>query len=71
MPSSPDGAATAIRAALSGHGHATLIRAPEALRSMVDVFHPQEPGVERLSQRLKNGFDPEGVLNTGRMRAVS
>ena len=48
-------------------GHATLIRAPAELRSAVPVFQPQDPGLARLSQRLKEGFDPRGILNPGRM----
>ncbi len=72
LPASPDGAEPQVRSAIRGAGgHATLIRAPESLRSIIDVFQPQEAGVERLSQRLREGFDPEGILNTGRMRAVT
>ena len=60
-----------IRAAVGEvGGHATLIRGPESLRSTIEVFQPQADGLERLSQRLRNGFDPEGILNSGRMRAV-
>ena len=72
VPASPDGAEQVIRAAVGAiGGHATLIRAPRALRTMIEVFHPQDAGVEQLSQRLRKGFDPEGILNPGRMRAVS
>ena len=70
MPDSADAGAQAIRAAVASRGgHATLIRASEAVRSTVDVFQPQAEGLARLSQRLKTGFDPENILNTGRMRA--
>ncbi len=50
-------------------GHATLIRAPAAARAAVDVFQPQEAGVAALSKRVKDGFDPKGILNPGRMWA--
>jgi glycolate oxidase FAD binding subunit len=50
-------------------GHATLIRAPAAVRAAVDVFEPEEPGLRALSQRVKESFDPKGVLNPGRMWA--
>ena len=71
LPASSDGAAPEIRAAVGAvGGHATLIRAPESVRSMIDVFQPQDAGLEHLSQRLKSGFDPGGILNSGRMRAV-
>ena len=38
-----------------------------APRSM--SFEPQEPGVRALSRRVKESFDPKGVLNPGRMWA--
>ncbi len=50
-------------------GHATLIRAPAALRASLDVFQPQEPALAALSKRVKDSFDPKGVLNPGRMWA--
>ncbi|MEO7559642.1 MAG: glycolate oxidase subunit GlcE, partial [Nitrosospira sp.] len=45
-------------------GHATLFRSHE---SCVDVFHPLEPGVMAIHRRLKEKFDPMGILNPGRM----
>jgi glycolate oxidase FAD binding subunit len=63
-----DGGAGAIRTALAPHGgHATLIRAPAALRSEVEVFQPQAAPLARLSARVKESFDPGGILNPGRM----
>jgi glycolate dehydrogenase FAD-binding subunit len=50
-------------------GHATLVRAPAAVRASVDVFEPQNAGLRALSKRVKEGFDPKGVLNPGRMWA--
>jgi glycolate oxidase FAD binding subunit len=50
-------------------GHATLVRAPAGLRAAVDVFEPQSAGLRALSKRVKDGFDPKGVLNPGRMWA--
>jgi glycolate oxidase FAD binding subunit len=37
------------------------------VRAAVDVFQPLEPGIERLSRKLKATFDPAGILNPGRM----
>ncbi len=54
-------------AADSCNGHATLVRGPEALRSAIPVFHPQPAPVAALSERLRAQFDPQGVLNPGRM----
>jgi glycolate oxidase FAD binding subunit len=56
-----------VRAAIAGHGHATLIRAPEAVRRAVPVFQPQPPSLAALAARIKHSFDPEGILNPGRM----
>lgn len=50
-------------------GHATLIRAPASLRSSVGVFEPQSAALAAVSKRVKDGFDPKGVLNPGRMWA--
>ncbi|HXP31002.1 MAG TPA: glycolate oxidase subunit GlcE [Stellaceae bacterium] len=62
-----DGGAAAIRGALGTWGHATLIRAPDALRAAVPVFQPQSPALAALSARVKDGFDPKRILNRGRM----
>ncbi len=58
--------ATAIRNALGG-GHATLIRAEAGLRAAVPVFHPQPAALAALAKRVKESFDPKGILNPGRM----
>jgi glycolate oxidase FAD binding subunit len=50
-------------------GHATLIRATTIVRANVDVFHPQAAEVAALSKRVKAQFDPQRVLNPGRMYA--
>lgn len=70
MPAQDDAGAAAIRGAVSElGGHATLIRAPAALRAAVAVFEPQEPMLAALTKRVKEGFDPHGILNPGRMWA--
>jgi glycolate oxidase FAD binding subunit len=70
LPPQPDAGAPLVRAALAPlGGHATLVRAPAAVRAAVDVFHPQEAVLAALSKRVKEGFDPKGVLNPGRMWA--
>jgi glycolate oxidase FAD binding subunit len=68
FPNDPD--AVAIRRAVAAiGGHATLIRAPAAVRATVDVFSPEEPASRALAKRVKESFDPKGVLNPGRMWA--
>lgn len=61
-------AAGAIRrAAARCGGRATLVRAPEAARREVGAFHPLPAGRAALDARVKRAFDPEAVLNPGRM----
>lgn len=64
-----DGGASTIRRALAAHGggHATLVRAPSALRQAVAVFEPQAAPLAALTRRVKATFDPEGVFSPGRM----
>jgi glycolate oxidase FAD binding subunit len=70
MPLANEPDATAIRGAVSAvGGHATLIRAPAAVRAAVDVFAPEEPASRALAKRVKESFDPKGMLNPGRMWA--
>ena len=67
---SDDAGAALIRSAVSASGgQATLVRAPAAIRAATDVFAPQEPALAALTRRVKQGFDPKGVLNPGRMWA--
>ena len=65
-----DAGASVVRSAVkSVGGHATLVRAPDAVRLSVDVFEPPAPPVMDLTRRLKATFDPAGILNPGRMYA--
>jgi glycolate oxidase FAD binding subunit len=59
--------AAQVRGALAETGgHATLYRHGD--RSS-EVFHPLPPGMLTLHQRLKQSFDPAGILNPGRLYA--
>jgi len=70
MPFEDEPDAGSIRgAAAELGGHATLIRAPAAVRATVDVFEPEEPALAALTRRVKESFDPKGLLNPGRMWA--
>jgi glycolate oxidase FAD binding subunit len=70
LPPAHDAGAAGVRAAVAAAGgHATLVRAPAASRASVGVFQPQEPVLAALSKRVKESFDPQGVLNPGRMWA--
>jgi glycolate oxidase FAD binding subunit len=70
VPAAADaGAADVRRAVATRGGHATLIRAEPEVRSVVDVFEPLRPEIERLTRGIKSAFDPSGLLNRGRMYA--
>ncbi len=69
LPSAHDGGASRVRSAVAGNGHATLIRASAGLRASVAVFEPQTQGLAALTRRVKESFDPQGVLGPGRMVA--
>jgi glycolate oxidase FAD binding subunit len=57
--------APAIRkAAQDAGGHATLFRNGD---KSVGVFHPLSPALMKIHERLKQAFDPHGILNPGRM----
>ena len=63
-------AAAAIRAALAPlGGHATLVRAPDALRESIDIFEPLSAPLMRITRGIKKSFDPDGVFNSARMYA--
>jgi glycolate oxidase FAD binding subunit len=70
LPRSDDAQAPLVQATVAAAGgHATLIRAPAAVRATVDVFTPEPAPLAALTQRVRKGFDPQGVLNAGRMWA--
>ena len=70
LPATPDASASLVRASVAAAGgHAMLIRAPVAVRAAVDVFTPEAPALAALTKRVRESFDPQGVLNAGRMWA--
>ena len=70
MPFADEPDAAAIRRAVAEiGGHATLVRAPAAVRATLDVFEPENAATRALNKRVKESFDPKAVLNPGRMWA--
>jgi glycolate oxidase FAD binding subunit len=60
--------AGSIRAAVAAYGgHATLFRGGER---NADIFQPLPAPLLAVHRRLKRAFDPEGILNPGRMYAT-
>lgn len=69
-PADGDAGAAAIRTALKPlGGHATLVRAPDAVRAAVDVFQPLAEPLMRVTAGIKKSFDPAGIFEPGRMYA--
>ena len=68
MAESPDARHQIVRGAVGENGgHAMLVRASRDVREQVPVFQPQAKPVADLSRRIKEGLDPHGVFNPGRM----
>jgi glycolate oxidase FAD binding subunit len=60
-----DASADVVRTyAATANGHATLFRGKGSSR-----FHPLDEGLLRVHQKLKYAFDPQHILNPGRMYA--
>ena len=43
-------------------GHASLFRHPQG-----SIFQPLSPGLLRMHRNLKQAFDPENILNPGKL----
>jgi glycolate oxidase FAD binding subunit len=57
-----------LRAAIGeAGGHGTLVRADAETRRAVPVFQPETGALAGLTRRVKENFDPKGILNAGRM----
>ncbi len=48
-------------------GHATLVRASDATKRKLGVFHPEPAPLAAISKGLRQRFDPRGILNPGLM----
>ncbi|MGL5363150.1 MAG: FAD-binding protein [Bosea sp. (in: a-proteobacteria)] len=70
VPAGQDAGTAVIRqvVAKSG-GHATLVRAPLELRAAHPVFQPQPEALAKVTRGVKTSFDPQGLLEPGRMYA--
>ena len=52
-------------------GQADLVRAPESLRETVPVFQAENPALAKINAKIKDNFDPEGILNPGRLMPLN
>jgi glycolate oxidase FAD binding subunit len=65
---------TATHAAIEAAARTTggtwmLMRAPDALRSAVAVVPPEPAALAQITARVKAAFDPDSILNPGRLAA--
>ncbi|OUR79925.1 hypothetical protein A9Q83_02995 [Alphaproteobacteria bacterium 46_93_T64] len=56
-----------LRGNLKSGGHATLIRGSAEQRQNILPFQPQNSVLTRISESIREGFDPARILNPGRM----
>jgi glycolate oxidase FAD binding subunit len=68
-PANESAHAAVERAAAGAGGTWTLFRAPESLRAAVAVVPPEPAPLARITQRVKAAFDPQRILNPGRLYA--
>ena len=52
-------------------GSACLFKAPAALRLDLGTFQPRPKAYQELAERIRASFDPNSVLNPGKLAAVS
>ncbi len=64
-----DGAAAVRDAVRPSGGHATLVRPAGGGPGEGEVFDPPPPVLAMLGDRIKRSFDPDRILNPGRMYA--
>lgn len=65
-----DASAVEIRAAAAASGgYATLVRAGPDIRATTSVFAPLAGPLMKLTSGIKESFDPDRILNPGRMYA--
>jgi glycolate oxidase FAD binding subunit len=67
-PFDPHAHAARVRGALPS-GHATLVRAPDAVRAVTPIFQPSARPLAALAARVKSAFDPHHILAPGRSQA--
>jgi glycolate oxidase FAD binding subunit len=64
----PQSSATLIRGlAAANDGQAMLLKASDAHRAALGLYAPPPPPLAKLRAGIKSAFDPDGLLNPGRI----
>jgi glycolate oxidase FAD binding subunit len=66
-PAETSAHAAIVAAAKEAKGTWTLFRAPDPLRTVVDVVPPEPPVLAAITRRVKAIMDPASILNPGRL----
>lgn len=56
-----------LRNHLAGNGSVVIMRAPDDVKAAVGVFTPPPAALAALTARIRDSFDPLGLLNPGRL----
>ena len=59
--------AAVVAAVDEASGTWLLMRAPNSMRTAVDVIPPEPEPLTRITRRVKAALDPHGILNPGRL----
>jgi len=70
LPCGGDAQAVNLRALLPPDAFAMLVVAPPAVRARQSVFQPRPAAQTAVENRVRQSFDPDGLLNPGRMAPV-
>jgi glycolate oxidase FAD binding subunit len=66
-PATPEGHRSVEQAVTACSGTWMLMRAPESLRTAVDVIPPEPAPLGTITRRVKAALDPHRILNPGRL----
>jgi len=67
LPCGNDAQAVALRALLPPDAYAMLVVAPAEVRARQAVFQPRPAAQMAIEEKVRRSFDPDGLLNPGRM----
>jgi glycolate oxidase FAD binding subunit len=67
LPCGGDAHAASLRSLLPPDAYAMLVAAPAEVRARQPVFQPRPAAQMAIEEKVRRSFDPDGLLNPGRM----